>query len=918
MTSLYGETGQNGFKLRLDYEITAQSAAKNQSTVHMALYLYANTTGSYNGDGSAYWSLCGRKTSYSFRYTAPAWYLLGEGTKTFTHEDDGTKTVSLTGAWCSGISGGWAPYRLAVSGAVTLPSLPRATEPVLAAATIGSAVTVYLPRASSRFTHTLTYRFGSAAGTVAENAGKSCVWQVPESLAAELPNARSGEGSLLCKTYCGSALIGTREVPFTAAVPDTMRPTLSDGWVQLTYDNAGTRAKDITAWVQGYSKAKATFDTHRITCLYGAAVQSCRLTYLGKTAEGNPCCTEPIAATSAPLRCTVTDSRGLSASEDFTVALLPYAPPRLLKADLYRCDENGAPSDSGRHIAGVATAQISPLEGRNTATLKGYWRSIGGSYGSGVTLPSGQAALVTGGSELSAEQSYTALLELTDSLGNTARYEEVIPTEQVTLHLKAGGKGAAFGKAAEKENTLELAEDWELIGGKKITAKVLHAQKMQVDGAVTFGGDVAARGIVGQTLQATAAQALEQTPDRIAVWDGDGRLCCRTPAQLGQDIGVFAQQDTYLPHWSSTVVAGRYVNASTSFGGSVQSPKLDAVQNGVGRSEPLYIRLPYPLTGAVLSGSADRAGYYISSVSRTSPASFTARIYDPYHSGRQVGDALQLVARLAVQGARAQLPVSPEDFFAGAANESALRAADAAAREQAKAVAQSYVSALDGGANPRAFTYGPNILYEGEPQEILRNGSSHHVANLTGARAQCDTLAQWILHGMPYDRSYYVTRSADGTVTPNLTATCDYAAELHGKNPQQLDWVQGLLSYMNYNPYMGGKRDIKYAADIAWLLWYLSEQRVNGRHLACLFTDGAQAQTGDFFFMRDSREQSVFDGVTHVGFLGAEEDGLYRYEVTAESEAHPTAVYKNKLGAFGKAPAYFARLNYADLPAAAE
>lgn len=38
MTSINGETGKNGFKLRLDYEVTKQSTADNKSAVHMVLY----------------------------------------------------------------------------------------------------------------------------------------------------------------------------------------------------------------------------------------------------------------------------------------------------------------------------------------------------------------------------------------------------------------------------------------------------------------------------------------------------------------------------------------------------------------------------------------------------------------------------------------------------------------------------------------------------------------------------------------------------------------------------------------------------------------------------------------------------------------------------------------------------------------
>ena len=167
MTSINGETGKNGFKLRLDYEVTKQNTADNKSTVHMVLYLYANTTGSYNQDGDAYWSINGKKTYYTFNYTSPAWYVLGERTEEIIHNNDGTKTVTLRGEWCSAISGGWAPYSLSVSGEVTLPTIPRATTPGIGGVTMGETAHISLPRASSGFTHTLRYVFGGAAETIA-------------------------------------------------------------------------------------------------------------------------------------------------------------------------------------------------------------------------------------------------------------------------------------------------------------------------------------------------------------------------------------------------------------------------------------------------------------------------------------------------------------------------------------------------------------------------------------------------------------------------------------------------------------------------------------------------------------------------------------------------------------------------------
>lgn len=500
MTSINGETGKNGFKLRLDYEVTKQSTADNKSTVHMVLYLYANTTGSYNQDGDAYWSINGKKTYYTFSYTSPAWYVLGERTEEISHNNDGTKTVTLSGVWCSAISGGWAPYSLSVSGEVTLPTILRATTPGIGGVTMGETAHISLPRASSGFTHTLRYVFGGAAETIATGVATGYDWLVPESLAAQIPDAASGKGTLTCETYSGSTLIGTKSVTFTASVPGSMKPAVLSGWAAVTYDNSGTAAENMAAWVQGYSKAKAAFDASKVACRQGAGVSKFSITYLGKTTEGNPCRTETISTTGATVRCTVTDSRGLTAWEDFNIALLEYAPPALVGADLFRSDGEGAAADGGAHIAGVARVRYSELGGLNSVTLKGYWKSVGGGYGAGETLTVGAVGLVTGNVEISADRSYVALLVLTDSLGNTARYEENIPTEKVAFHLKEGGKGAAFGKAAETEGVLELAEDWH--------------------------------------LKLTRATDLNAAAEKIAVLDPGGVVRYRTKAELQGDLAA--------------------------------------------------------------------------------------------------------------------------------------------------------------------------------------------------------------------------------------------------------------------------------------------------------------------------------------------------------------------------------------------
>lgn len=395
------------------------------------------------------------------------------GTMEIDHESDGSKTftVSAFSGWLYGNGDYNAPAQ-----SFELPTIPRATVPSMGAATIGEEVTISLPRASGTFTHTLTYSFGSASGTIGSALGTSAVWRLPESLAAQIPHDPGGTGTLTCVTYSGSTLIGSKTIAFTASVPGSMKPALTPGWATVTYDNSGTKASAIRAWVQGYSKARAVFDDSRITCKQGASVRGYSITYLGKTVSESPYRTETMGGTAATVRCTVTDSRGLSAYEDFEIAIHPYAPPAITGARLYRADGDGAASDSGTHIAGRATANYSSIGGENAAAIRGYWKAVGGSYGSGEALSSGVTGIISGSAVISADRSYVAKLVITDSLGNTAEFEDSIPTERVAFHLKEGGNGAAFGKAAEQDELLDVAWD------------ARFREDVQVDGALQVGG----------------------------------------------------------------------------------------------------------------------------------------------------------------------------------------------------------------------------------------------------------------------------------------------------------------------------------------------------------------------------------------------------------------------------------------------
>ena len=135
------------------------------------------------------------------------------------HNSDGTKSINVSASFSStssNLSGG------SVSGAVQLPTIPRASSISATSVDIGSNTTITINRASSSFTHTITYSFGSLSGTIATKTSNTSIsWQVPTSFYAQIPNAKSGTCTLTCITYSGDTQIGTSSTTFTITANET-------------------------------------------------------------------------------------------------------------------------------------------------------------------------------------------------------------------------------------------------------------------------------------------------------------------------------------------------------------------------------------------------------------------------------------------------------------------------------------------------------------------------------------------------------------------------------------------------------------------------------------------------------------------------------------------------------------------------
>lgn len=217
------------FKLYVVLTETDVSIENNTSKIQYNVYCQSSGSGSISAKHLKYFNLNGTdiiNSTESVNASSPNAYIaIASGTTSdITHNDDGSKSVSFSAkiqASSYGVSA-------SLSGTFTLTTIARASSVSGGTGNIGSTSTISISRASSSFTHTLRYAFGSLSGTIATGVGTSYTWTIPTSFYAQIPSAKSGTGTIYCDTYNGSTLIGTKSVSFTAtATESSCRPTVS-------------------------------------------------------------------------------------------------------------------------------------------------------------------------------------------------------------------------------------------------------------------------------------------------------------------------------------------------------------------------------------------------------------------------------------------------------------------------------------------------------------------------------------------------------------------------------------------------------------------------------------------------------------------------------------------------------------------
>ena len=455
--SFSGSIVSGHYQLRVDWS-QAQNVSANTSTITAKIYLVNDWSLNIYGRTSSI-TINGTSQNYSSdSISTTGTHLLGTVTQSVAHNSDGSKSIAMSCVFNiqATISGTYYSS-ISCSANVTLDTIPRASSVSMPAATMGSEVTISIDPAVDMFTHTLTYSFGSASGTITTKTSLLAVkWTPALTLANQIPNATSGTGTLTCYTYSGSTLIGTKSITITLKVPTSVVPTI--GSFSATRVD-GTVPSSWGIYVQ--NKSAVTLTISNAAGAYGSTIKAYSITG-GSYSGSSSTLTTGVLVSSGTYTFTgkVTDSRGRTATKTVSISVVAYSPPSFTGYSSYRSNSSGTASDTGTYIRGLVNYTYASCSSKNSVTRATYYkRSSATSWTNASKSFSSGTAFTFGGGNISTEYTYDVKYTLTDAF-STISVTVTVSTAAVLMDFLSGGRGIAIGKVAETENCLEVSQDW--------------------------------------------------------------------------------------------------------------------------------------------------------------------------------------------------------------------------------------------------------------------------------------------------------------------------------------------------------------------------------------------------------------------------------------------------------------------------
>lgn len=446
--------------LKLTVSKVANSASIEANTSKIKIVVVVTTSGeSYNasGDTKGYVKIDGKEVGSldGKKFYQNSSTTIYSKTHTIQHDNDGDKTVTVDVSFDTKIAAGV----ITATKTLTLDTIPRASSLVIPALYYGKEAEIGISRLVEGAVSDVSYVFGTKSGVLATKTSATTVLWIPStSLAAEFPNSNVGSGTMTISTYKGDVLLGSREFAFNVMTDGSLAPVINS----YSVSPVGTA---LGVYIKGVTKAAYSITA---TGQQGATISEYKLSFAGQTATGATGQTGLLtsAGSLSPVF-TVKDSRGLVTTLTLPkVTVYDYFAPTLTLAEVYRSDANGTENDAGTYVAVNAKADYASVGGRNTLTLRVRSKESDAGWGDTyTTLTADRVNVLSGFAE---SRSYEVEVSAKDAVGGEKTVAFTIPTAAAAFHIKNGGTGAAFGKYATEDDTLDIAWSTLKVGGKTL------------------------------------------------------------------------------------------------------------------------------------------------------------------------------------------------------------------------------------------------------------------------------------------------------------------------------------------------------------------------------------------------------------------------------------------------------------------
>ena len=493
-----------------------QSIANNTSTISWTL----STAGGYSSwitERTVYVDIDGErvfsKTNAVDRYRGT----IATGTKTISHNSDGTRSfsVSLAAAiyyssiGCTG------------SETFTLDTIARASTLSVSDGTLGTKTTLTADRKSSSFTHTLTWECGSYSGTLATKSSATSWPFTPElKLASVAPYGQKVYCTYTLSTYNGSTLVGTDSKAAWFAIPSSVKPSCT-----LSLSDSKGYASTYGGYIQGESQLSVTINA---TQAYSSPISRYSASANGATYSTRTFTTSVLTKVGTnTISATVTDGRERPGSASSNITVLAYSRPQITNLKVRRCNANGTENDRGGYGKISFHCTITPLSNKNTRACSLKYRQSGATTWTNapaITLSAYDQDCNPPVIQMSDAHSYEVQINLTDKFG-TATAVTSISTGYCLYHIPASGKGITFGGIAEGD-------------GFNVKMDATFSENVNMKKNLQVDGDVTGKYLTATWLRTIATTDLGKAPPKVAVLDNSGWIYYRTLEELRADLGI--------------------------------------------------------------------------------------------------------------------------------------------------------------------------------------------------------------------------------------------------------------------------------------------------------------------------------------------------------------------------------------------